>query len=290
MPFLGGFLRETYIVYPTQIGDWKAQGEHLYDPREYGVSVRYVDTKHDGHWIDLYFYPAGVLSKDEIENAAKGEIESIHAAERANLYRDVHIADFQRFSIEIPDGKDKSESLDARSTGMSYDRSGKIEHSAMTFLFENLYFVKGRLSLPEKDLSVDETRALLESFTSDAMKTVSIMSTGGCWMPMPVEQLVPSQIPDDSEVLATQIKDGKKVTYLLKDRVLAVDPKSESAKAMSYLGMAMTHRLFLGCWPAEDINHEVKENEREIKLVYPPPDKNPSSSQDESSGPNTITG
>jgi hypothetical protein len=54
-PFLGGFLKETRVLYPLRIGDWEAQGEHLYEQQELGASVRYVHQGDKDRWIDLYF-------------------------------------------------------------------------------------------------------------------------------------------------------------------------------------------------------------------------------------------
>ena len=39
-PFLGGFLKETRILYPLRHDGWEAQGEHLYDVQALGASVR----------------------------------------------------------------------------------------------------------------------------------------------------------------------------------------------------------------------------------------------------------
>lgn len=275
MPFLGGFLVDTRIIYPLQVGDWKIEGdEKLYEPREYGVSVRYRDSKHEGRWIDFYFYPAGVLAKGEFEQAAAHEIEGIHVAEKAGLYRGVQIGDPQSLQIEITANDGKKTPIDARSVGMSYTaKPGQAAHAAMTFLLDNLYFVKGRLDVPKSDLSVEDTRKLLEKFTTDVMGTVRISSTGGCWMPVDVQIRADDMKQPDNTVMAMKLKDQE--VWFLPDRVLVPSSMKDSVLlttgVFARLGMVAARRIFAGCVAPEDIIQEVHDGEREIRLHYLPP-------------------
>ena len=68
-PFLGGFLQESRILYPLTIGPWVARDEHLYEQAEAGASVRYQHGDLRDRWIDVYFYPAGVVP-DERDTSA----------------------------------------------------------------------------------------------------------------------------------------------------------------------------------------------------------------------------
>src|SRR5690606_32582966 len=77
VPFLGGFLEETRIVYPLTVGDWDARGERLYDAAELGASVRYQSGEHLDRWIDIYFYPVGVVPPSHLDQAAQVTLEEI---------------------------------------------------------------------------------------------------------------------------------------------------------------------------------------------------------------------
>ena len=39
-PLLGGFLQQSRILYPLQVGEWNATAEHLYEDQQHGVSIR----------------------------------------------------------------------------------------------------------------------------------------------------------------------------------------------------------------------------------------------------------
>ena len=76
-PFLGGFLKETRIVYPLQVGEWEAVGERLYDAAELGASVRYRSGTDLDRWIDVYFYPVGVVPDSYLRQAAQASLQEL---------------------------------------------------------------------------------------------------------------------------------------------------------------------------------------------------------------------
>lgn len=273
-PFLGGFLKETRVVYPLRHDGWQAQGEHLYDAQEWGASVRYVDAKHPDRWLDIYFYPAGVLTPEELEQSMRNEREELLAAAQPGAsYRDMELGPTQRFDYRSwrADGK-KGEKSTAYSVDLQMVLNGQLLHSAMTLQLDRLYFIKGRMSAPEGDVSRTALRRQLEKFVAGLTGELSITSTGACWMPMPIEPLPASNPPD---ALLTLSGEGVQKAVVTREKVFAADPASVEAQAAVALGMSMTGRLIAGCEPVEQINRPVEDGMRELRLEYRATDPEP---------------
>ena len=155
-PFLGGFLKETRIVYPLRIGDWEAQGEHLYDQPELGASVRYRHRGHADRWIDLYFYPAGVLLPERLQTDTQRLLDELRAAiGQPDYYSEGDFDAPRAFTIALAQGDHDSDNdstignstIQARSAGMRLSRESDAYHSALVLLVRDLYYVKGRYSV-----------------------------------------------------------------------------------------------------------------------------------------------
>ncbi len=72
-PFLGGYLRESHVVYPLGIGAWKMVGERRYDEPEAGASVRYQREGDTSGWIDVFFDPVGAICPEQVAQVAASE-------------------------------------------------------------------------------------------------------------------------------------------------------------------------------------------------------------------------
>lgn len=189
-PFPGGFLKETRIVYPLRIGDWEAQGEHLYDQPGLGASVRYRHRAHADRWIDLYFYPAGVASPERLQADTQRLLDELQAAiGQPDYYSEGEFDAPRSFTIALARGEHGSDNDDstiggsaiqARSAGMHLSREGSAYHSALVLVVRDLYYVKGRYSVEADALSRDETRAQLEAFMTEAVRATHITSSGDC--------------------------------------------------------------------------------------------------------------
>lgn len=185
-PFLGGFLRESRIVYPLTVGEWQAVGEHLYEDQEYGVSVRYAHGSDVDRWIDVYFYPAGLLSAAEFAEAARNEADLIGQAHRQAGHTGFDIGALHEFSL-AGDATDPSTTIPARAVELGYTIHGTAYSSAMTLLLDRLYFIKARYSIAQARLSRADTLRQLEQFTTRLHPRLVVLSTGDCWMPMQVD-------------------------------------------------------------------------------------------------------
>lgn len=266
-PFLGGFLKETRIVYPLRVGDWEAQGEHLYDQPELGASVRYQHGKHGDRWIDLYFYPAGMLPPERVDTDAQRTLDELRGlVGQPGSYEEGDFDALRTFVIP----RDGDDPIPARSAGMRLVRDGEARHSALVLLVHDLYYVKGRYSVDEDALTRDDTRVQLEGFMADIVRASRIASSGACWRPLPIERS--ASLPRDQAVATISGEDGEAIAMLVQDRVLALDPEGPAAHAMMMTGMALSRRAVPGCVGAEPENPSVPEGSREIRLEYRAPD------------------
>lgn len=267
VPFLGGFLEETRIVYPLRVGDWEAQGEHLYDDPALGASVRYQSGDHTDRWIDIYFYPVGVVPRTHLDQAAQGTQQEIESGlGRPGGYLEVDMGGLHRFQVE-PEGG--GEPIPARSADMRLRLEQGEFHSAMALLIDRMYYVKGRYSMGAALMDRAGMRAGLEGFISELVRGTYIGSTGQCWSPAPIDRLAPDA--EEPANAAMTVDSGEGGAWLVDGRVLAREPDSDVAQGLALLAMAMEGRLYPGCVGAEPHNPDVGEGKREIRLEYRAP-------------------
>lgn len=265
-PFLGGFLKETRVIYPLRIAEWQAQGEHLYEAQELGASVRYGHHRDKDRWMDLYFYPAGVLPQGRLAEAVEGTLEDIR------LSAGYSAADIAAATpvVFIQGAGGQKRKLTAYSASMRLVREGKAYHSAMVMLVSDLYFIKGRFSVEEKSLSRRGAQKQLEKFMAAVVRESTLRSTGDCWMPPPIVEKAVLTEGAPGQLAATSKEDVlSAVAYA--DRVEALDARSPEAIVMQFVSMPMSGRLVPGCGPAEDMNPEVPKDMREIRLEFGAP-------------------
>lgn len=174
--FLGGFLRESRVVYPTVLPGWEAQGEHRYDDQASGVSVRYLPTDQSRKWLDVYFYPAGVLSADELQARARAELDGIDESRNADG-GETQIGPLQ--PVLWPGGGPQAYSASVR-----FEASGAVYQSAYLLLLDRLYFVKGRLSVETQaptEVPAEAQEEALQRLMAELVSRTLITSWGRCW-------------------------------------------------------------------------------------------------------------
>lgn len=269
-PFLGGFLKETRVLYPLRIGDWEAQGEHLYEQQELGASVRYVHRGDKDRWIDLYFYPAGVLPASRLAVDAKAVVEGIRTTVGVpGGYSEMQVEPMVPLSFPVGTGKQR-EDIAAQSVSLHLVREGKAYSSALVLMIKDLYYIKGRFSAEQSALSQRKTRRQLEDFMREVAGQSRVISTGDCWMPMPRVQKVVLASGAPGQIASVD-KEGALSAIAYADRVEALDVDSPEAGVMAFMAMVQTGRWLKGCLPVEDINPVVPEGMREIRLEFRTP-------------------
>ena len=286
-PFLGGFLRETRIVYPLQVGAWRAVDEHLFDQRELGVSIRYENDASPSR-LDVYIYPVGRLDEDDFREAAESERRGIALAREQSGDPAPDLGPVQDVTVVLP-GERSDEALQAQATragvepkeidpdilrGHAMDASlvirGAHWDSAMVLFNHALHFIKGRLSQPAAPPDGRaRARADLEAFMAALVPQLAIVNVGQCGHWLPIEPLLPGAGIPEGVTSVTQ-DDSDSAAYVLPDRILATDPASDQARLAQVLGMAMQGRLPPDCAGVEPINPVVEEGMREIRIEYSP--------------------
>ncbi len=268
--FLGGFLKETRVVYPLRVGRWEAKGEHLYEAQELGASVRYADGAHRDRWIDLYFYPAGALPESRLAGDIEGTLEGIRTTVgRPGGYSEIDIAPVTMRRFNVGTGKQKR-SVQAGSTSMRLLREDKAYSSAMVMLVVDLYYVKARFSAEESVLSRRQVQKQLDKFTTEVVRAMTIRSTGDCWMPPPIVQKDTLLRDAPGQLIKTE-KEGALSAVAYADRVEALDATSPEAVVMQFLSMPLSGRHFPGCQAPEDMNPAVPAGMRELRLEFNAP-------------------
>jgi len=262
-PFLGGFLTETRILYPLRVGDWQARDEHRYEQAELGVSVRYQHGEARDRWIDVYFYPAGVVAPDRVRRETEGTLEGIrsHAG-----YAQVEAEPPAAFEVAVGDGEGRRV-YEGRSLGMRLQRDGRTYGSAMTLLAKDLYFIKGRYSAEGADVEPGALQAQLQDFTADLVRASRFYSTGACWMPPPIVRTAAPDAQAEGALMHTAV-DGQVRAVAFADRVEAVDPDAPEATVMQMMSMTPSGRWIEGCHPPEDMTPAVPPDLREIRFEY----------------------
>ncbi|RDZ29423.1 hypothetical protein [Lysobacter silvisoli] len=271
VPLLGGFLRETRVVYPLRVGKWQAMDERRYDRQEFGVSVRYTYGSRRDRWIDVYFYPAGLLSQTEFEQAALEERDALlQIGRQPGGYESMDMGELQAFAS----ARGRGDGSNGRSVDLAYTHQGERKHSAMTLQLDRMYLIKGRYSVAAKSSSRAQARSTLEDFVGDLSRKLTLASTGRCWDPLPIETLQ-AGTPAPQGALSTLAKDGVDSAYLMSDRVIAREPQSTEAQALQTIGMGLAQRLRPGCQRPEEIEQNVPQDMREIRLEYTAPSDAP---------------
>jgi hypothetical protein len=187
-PFLGGYLRESHVVYPLGIGAWKMVGERRYDEPEAGASVRYQRDGDTSGWIDVFFYPVGAISAEQVAQVA--------ASERAGLLESwakelggKPITPLSTFTMPLAKGEvsatqsPRPANVTAHAVDFTYTRKDITYGSAMVFLVDRLYAIKFRYSADASAIPRKQVRRDLEAFSRQLVAGLDISSTGACGQP-----------------------------------------------------------------------------------------------------------
>ena len=265
-PFLGGFLQDSRILYPLKIGEWIARDEHMYERAELGASVRYQHGDTRDRWIDVYFYPAGIVPDESVRAMAQETVDGIRALPGNS---GLPAGGLETSRIEFGDDKDRRHAT-VYSSGFVLARDGKRYASAMTLLAKDLYYIKGRYSGDAAVHTPEALHAELKDFTARLVRESRLYSTGECWMPPPIVQ-VDAPDPNAAGALLNTSVEGKALAVGFADRVEAVDVLSSPAILTRFMVHVASGRWVDGCNPPEDMTPTVPDGMRELRFEYRAP-------------------
>lgn len=265
-PFLGGFLQESRILYPLRIGPWTARDEHLYEQAEAGASVRYQHGDRRDQWIDVYFYPAGIVPDERVRAMAQGTVDGIRALPGND---GLPAGELETSQVALAGDEDRRP-VTLYSAGFMLARDGTRYASAMTLLAKDLYYIKGRYSGEAATHTPETLHAALKEFTSQLVRDTRLYSTGECWMPPPIVQVA---APDPKAAGALVDIGGEGATRAVgfADRVEALDAGSSEAVIAQFLAYSTSGRRIAGCNPPEDMTPTVPDGMRELRFEYRAP-------------------
>lgn len=262
--FLGGFITESRVLYPLRIGDWQAESERRYDDPADGVSIRYKDPGHAERWMDVFFYPGGTLSEEQVREVARGtlrELESLPVIANSNYTR---VQSGKLHSLKLAGDPPRK----AYSAALQMDSAGVSRRSGLGLMLKDLYLVKIRYSAPAADLRASTMQRQLHALLQALDTRSSVTSAGDCWSPLPIIER-PSLDPKADGVMMMQETNGTLEVVVFADRVEVLRADADAARLMSLMGATMVGRITPGCVPEEEINPEVADDMREIRLEYP---------------------
>lgn len=266
-PFLGGFLQESRVVYPLHLDGWEADAEHRYEQPEEGASVNYRDPDNPGALLSVYFYPAGVLPAGQLEQLARHTLDGIAALAddpRAS-YDKVETGRLAPVKLPARDGETAPEAWLAT---MRIESGGQAFDSALGLMVKDLYFIKLRLSMAKGKTRPVRLRREMQGLLRELAGRTRIVSTGDCWNPLPLvarERLDPAA---EGALLNMSTEGGGASAVAFADRVEALDTGSSEALVVQALASALLGRIAPGCVMPQDIDPEVAEGMRELRLEY----------------------
>lgn len=275
-PFLGGYLRESRVLYPLEVGAWQAEGEKRYEPAEAGASVRYRHKGHADRWMDLYFYPSGTLMDAQFAQVVDSEAREIvkahrsagHAAEQATPLRTFDApGEYDRLLGDL--------AVKPRSVAFSVQQDGKRYHSLLAMTVRGMYFIKVRFSVEADALPIEQVRDEGEAFLRGFAGAVRILNTGDCWKVLDIAPLPVGGKPE--ELLASANEGTAEEVWVGEDRlfVATVDRAGPAHAAAVALGADLHAAIRGRCVAPEAINPDVPADMREIRFEYGTPDGPP---------------
>ncbi len=274
-PFLGGWLRETRVVYPLRVGDWEAMGEHRYERAESGASVRYQHRAHKDRWMDLYFYPSGVLPDAAFAQVVARGAADIATARRKAGHRVDEVTPARTFAAPGPhDRLLGALAVKPRSVGFVLEQDRARYHSVLAMTLREMHFVKVRFSAEASALALENLRGEGESFLAGFAGAVRILNTGDCWKVLDIATLpADRRKPDDLLASANEGTDAE--VWVREDRLYVVSPEAKgdaAREAAVGLGQSLHDAVRGRCVAPESMNPVVPEDMREMRFEYGTPD------------------
>lgn len=273
VPFLGGFIRETRIVYPLEIDGWRAQGEKRYDQAELGVSVRYAREGDAEGWLDIYLYPIGAVGAQALDVHMAQTIGDLQGIAGESHGRTIRFGDVLAERVAL-DGVDvDSADGELRTTAGLMSKGGTTYHSALSIGLQRYHFIKARYSVSQAALPADAVASTVAGLVRGFMQDTRIDSTGGCGAALPVEVIGGSApLPDQGRMEVS--RDEVRRAVLTADfRVVAYEPADPEVELLRSMGKVQRDDLHPGCAGETPVEPDVPDGHREIRIEYRPPSR-----------------
>ncbi len=274
-PFLGGFLQESRVLYPLQIGEWQAQGEQRFDQAELGVAVRYRLGDREDLWMDVYFYPSGVQLEPRFAQIFQHEVAQVEGARRQQG-EPIEVLETRTF--QAPGEHDAllgELAPKPRSATFVLETRGKRYHSLLALAVKEMYYVKVRYSAEADTLSLEDLRRQGETLLAGFVSSTRVFNPGDCWRTLPVEGIAEGSDRPDS-ILASANDGTDDEVWIADDRIYLKPAKladDEAREPLLALGMNLHAALRGRCLQPESLDVEVPEGMREIRIEYRAPAK-----------------
>ncbi len=208
--FLGEFLRESHVLYPLKLDGWEMQGERRFDTQQAGALVRFQRSGDVSGWIDVFFYPIGVLTDEQVANRASAERQALLEAWGESMAGPLDMSALKTFVVQV-DSESKSgkaikeDGITAYTLDFAYAHDGKPRSSAMVFTVDRMYAIKFRYSAQASEFTRARVRGELEQFAQHMLRRVEISSSGGCWSTSPAAHF---EGCTGAEPFQPEVKDG----------------------------------------------------------------------------------
>ncbi|MET0329023.1 MAG: hypothetical protein ABW163_09685 [Luteimonas sp.] len=272
-PFLGGFIRETRIVYPLEIDGWRAQDEKRYDQAELGVSVRYAREDPAAGWLDIYVYPMGEVGVQALDAHMAQTIEELQGIAGETHGRTIRFGDVRGERIALPNVSADSADGEVRSTNGRMTSADAAYHTAMSIGLKQYHFIKVRYSVPEAASTREKVAVAVERLVGAFMQHSRIGSTGRCGAPLPVLIVdTGTALPEHGRLVAS--RDDVSRAVLTSDfRVAAYDPSEPEVELLRELGKVQRDEIYPGCAGETPLEPDVPDGHREIRIEYRAPSR-----------------
>ncbi len=189
VPFLGGFLRETSVIYPERIGTWVMVGEHRFDTAPYGASLRYERPDDNTGFIDVYIYPVGVNSAEAVAEQAVIERDALQKGWSSQLV-DPPMSPLSTFTLPVkppakpsPYHQPRPKTVTAYQVDFGFKREDGAYSGTFIYMVDRLHGIEIRYNAKASSLDRAQLRKEAEKFTREVFPQLSIVSNGSCGLP-----------------------------------------------------------------------------------------------------------
>ncbi|RRU22251.1 hypothetical protein [Stenotrophomonas sp. 278] len=189
VPLLGGFLRETSLIFPETMGTWKFVHETRLDDAPHGAVLRYQRPGDDSGWVDVYIYPVGVNSVEAVAEQAVNERDALQRSWESQLV-DPPMSPLSTFTLPVkpvanpsPYHQPRPKAITAYQVDFGFKREDGAYSGAFIYMVDRLHGIEIRYNAKAASLDRTQLRKEAEKFTREVFPQLGIISNGSCGLP-----------------------------------------------------------------------------------------------------------